>query len=104
MQFDESANGQIARVKPNEFFEIVLAEVRTAGYRWTLKGGPENQCTLVEEKSIPSAGAHGGAGKHHWRFRATASGSCQIDLQYGRTWEKSSEPAKTFQLKVEVRP
>ena len=103
MQFDESANGQIVVVKLNETFEIALPEVRTAGYRWRLNE-PANLCTLVEENSIPRTGVQGGDGKHSWKFRATSPGSCEIELQYARTWETSSEPAKTFQLKVEVRP
>lgn len=104
MRFDESANGQIAMVKRNEIFEIVLAEVRTAGYRWTLINEPASLCTLVEENSIPSAGAHGGADKHFWKFQPTSPGSCEIELQYARPWETSSGPAKTFHLRVEVRP
>ena len=103
MQFDESANGQVARVKPNQVFEIVLVEVRTAGYRWLLLHGSGSLCTLVAENSI-ATGVHGGAGKHVWQFRAASPGSCEIELKYARTWETSSEPAKTFRLKVEVQP
>jgi predicted secreted protein len=104
MQFDESANGQAAKLKENDLFEIALPEVRTAGYRWTLKSGRGAACTLVEETSSPSTGVHGGASQHCWKFRATSPGSCEIELHYARSWETSSEPAKTFRLKVEVRP
>jgi inhibitor of cysteine peptidase len=103
MQFDETANHQVVTVKANDEFSLTLPEVRTAGYGWTLKSNPSSGCTLLEENAEPNPDAVGGAGRHSWRFRATSPGTCDIELRYGRPWESSSEPAKTFQMKVQVR-
>jgi len=102
MQYNESANNQVVQVKPNDAFELVLPEVRTAGYRWTLKNF-EPTCTLLEETTQPNQAGIGGSGSHSWKFRASSPGVCEIELWYARPWEDSSEPAKTFRLKVQVR-
>jgi predicted secreted protein len=103
MQYDEGANNQLATLKVNDAFEVVLPETRTAGYRWTLKISPEPTCTLLQDTVQPSPAAGGGSGTRSWRFRATSTGVCEIELHYTRPWESSSEPAKTFRLKVQVR-
>ena len=102
MLFNESANNQVVKVRANDAFEIVLPEIRTAGYRWTLQAGAEPICRLLEETAQPNPGI-GGTGKHSWKFRAASPGECEIELHYTRPWESSSEPAKTFRLKVQVR-
>jgi predicted secreted protein len=103
MRFDETSNNQVVTVKANDEFSLTLPEARTAGYRWTLKAGSEPACTLLEETGEPNSAGVGGAGHHVWRFRGAAPGSCEIELHYARPWENSSEPAKTFRMKVEVR-
>ena len=104
MQYDEQANGRQVEMKIGEEFEVVLPEVRTAGYRWNLfeDGAPGLQ--LTGDDSQPSAGHVGGAGQHRWRFRAVAVGASEIRLRYARGWEESTEPARTFTLKVRVQP
>lgn len=103
MRYDESANNQVAKVKLDDTFELVLPESRTAGYRWTLQASHEPTCTLLEDTSQPNPAGMGGSGRHCWKFRATSPGECRIELHYARPWESSSEPAKIFRLKVQVR-
>jgi len=103
MQFNESANNRVVRLKMDDAFDIVLPETRTAGYRWILKDPHEPVCTLLEESARPNPAGAGGTGIHSWRFRAASPGMCEIELHYVRPWESSSEPAKTFRLKVQVR-
>jgi inhibitor of cysteine peptidase len=104
MQFDESANHRTVTVQVNDAFEIILPETRTTGYRWTLKTSPEAACKLLEDAAQPNPAGIGGAGHHSWKFRATSPGTCEIELHNARAWESSSEPAKTFRMKVQVRP
>ena len=101
MQLDESANGSEVEVSARSEFELSLPEAPTAGYRWFLKSG-EFDCSVVEF-SHAVTGRVGGAGTHLWRFRAPDSGTCSIVLEYKRSWDTSSEPARTFKLKVRVR-
>jgi inhibitor of cysteine peptidase len=103
MEFDERANGSEVELSPGEEFDLLLPETPTAGYRWRLKTGPGTECPLLESSHF-ATGKTGGTGTQAWRFRAPASGTCSIMLEYRRSWETSSEPARTFTLKVRVRP
>lgn len=98
--YDEHANGQEVEAKLNEEFEISLSETRTAGYRWTVENTGTPVCRLLEEASQSNSTGVGGSGKHVWRFEAVAAGTGEIKLRYGRPWENSPEPARTFVLKV----
>ena len=102
MRFDEKDNGRTVELKLNDEFEIVLAEVRTAGFRWSVEGFGKN-CQLVREESTANLKAVGGSGSHSFYFRAISSGACALEFQYGRSWEQASGPNRTFSLKVEVR-
>jgi predicted secreted protein len=102
MRFDEKDNGRTVEVKLNDEFEISLAEVRTAGFRWLVKDSGKNS-QLLREESTPNLKAVGGSGSHSFYFRATPTGASAVELQYGRSWEQASEPNRTFSLKVEVR-
>jgi predicted secreted protein len=103
MQYDEQANGHQVDAKLGEDFEVVLPETRTAGYRWKILQKGEPPVHLLEDNSRPSDTGVGGAGNHRWHFRAVAAGDSEIKLQYGRSWNESAEPARTFTLKVRVQ-
>jgi inhibitor of cysteine peptidase len=103
MQYTESDNGKQIDVRVDEEFEIALPETRTAGYRWIAKSKGEPQCQLVDDHSQPNTAGVGGSGTHNWRFRAVSPGTSQIGLQYARSWQHATEPAKTFTLTVRVR-
>ena len=103
MRYDEQANGTEITAHVNEDFEIVLPEIRTAGYRWTICENGEPVLQLTQEASLPNTAGVGGAGQHEWRFHAVSAGEVEIKFQYARSWQKSSEPARTFALKVRVQ-
>jgi len=103
-QFDETANGSEVEIPVGKEFALSLNETRTAGYRWTLKNRGEPSCVLLSEFFQPASGPTGGTGTHVWRFRTAAPGNCSLALEYGRSWESSSEPARAFGMKVRVRP
>jgi len=104
MQFDDAANGSEVELSAGDQFELSLRETRTAGYRWTFKSSGEPSCILLGESSQPVSARAGGTGTHLWRFRAVAPGNCLLALEYKRSWESSSEPARIFGMKVRVRP
>jgi predicted secreted protein len=100
--YDERTNGHEIEAKVSEEFEISLSETRTAGYRWTVENAGTPVCRLQEEASQGNSAGVGGSGKHVLRFEAVAAGTGEIKLRYGRPWENSAEPARTFVLKVRV--
>lgn len=102
MQFDENANGSEVEVSAGEEFDISLPGTPTAGYGWFLKSTGGAECAPIES-SHAATGKIGGTGTDLWHFHAPASGTCSIVLEYRRSWETSSEPARTFRLKVRVR-
>jgi len=98
--YDERTSGSEIEAKVNEEFEISLSETRTTGYRWTVESAGGPVCRLLDEETQPNSAGVGGTGKHVWRFEAVAAGAGEIKLSYGRPWENSAEPARTFVLKV----
>ena len=103
MQYGEQANGREVDAKLNDAFEVVLPEVRTAGYRWNIVNDGQPELQLSENTSQPNAARVGGAGQHRWRFQAVAAGASEIEIQYARSWDESAEPERTFTLKVRVQ-
>lgn len=103
MQYDKRTNGSQVEAKLNDEFEVVLPEVRTAGYRWRIVTAGEPPLQLLEDESQPNAARVGGAGQHRWLFRAIEAGTSEIQIRYARSWEQSPEPARTFSLKVRVQ-
>ena len=103
MKYGLEDDGREIEVRPQDEFEISLPETRTAGYRWKTERVADPACQLLKDES-EAAGAVGGTGSHHFHFRAVNAGSGEIKLHYGRSWEQEKGPAKTFILKVHVRP
>jgi len=103
MEYGEQANGREVDTKVNDNFEIVLPEVRTAGYRWNIEQNGEPAVQLLEDTTQPDAARPGSAGRHRWTFRAASAGDSEIKLQYSRSWESPVKPTRTFTLKVRVQ-
>jgi inhibitor of cysteine peptidase len=105
MVYDERADGRTVEALVGEEFEIELPEAPTAGYLWKLESDAARPvCQLVAENFRPRLPGVGGRGVHHWRFRGVSPGTGEIQILYGRPWQNSTGPAKTFTLKVQVRP
>lgn len=104
MQYDERANGQEIEATLKEEFEISLSETRTAGYHWAATSTGAPVCRLLEDATRPNSPGVGGSGQHVWHFRVIAAGTGEIEFHYRRPWENSVQPARTFALKVRVRP
>lgn len=104
MKFGLEDDGREIEVRPRDEFEIQVPETRTAGYRWRAKRVADPACEMVSERSETAPGKVGGSGSHHFFFRALTAGTAEIELHYGRSWEQDQGPAKTFRLKVHVRP
>jgi predicted secreted protein len=101
-RLDETANGRESKFRVGELFEIVLAETRTTGFKWAIEKSGKPVCALVSESSEAPGGPPGQAGTHFWQFRAAQIGSTTIVLHSRRAWEARAEPARVFQLQVEV--
>lgn len=102
IEVGESANGQGIELRLHQTLRVTLPEIRTAGFRWNLRALRKRVCSLVKEDLEPPAGATGGAGKHHWEFRADEVGTAEILIEYSRPWERAAAPARSFLISVRV--
>lgn len=102
MQYDEHSEGSEIKLALNNEFEVVLPEIRTAGYHWVIAEKGEPMLKLLLETMTPSPAGVGGSGKRLWRFRAVSAGETELKFEYRRPWQESEEPARAFSLKVHV--
>jgi inhibitor of cysteine peptidase len=108
LRADESYNGRTVTLAAGELLEIALAENPTTGYRWhpleVATAGANPTCLPVKDSYEPGrARVAGQGGIHRWQFQAAESGSCTIELEYRRSWQKGTPPERTFRIHVEVR-
>ena len=102
IEVGERENGEQIELSLHEALRVTLPEVRTAGFRWTLRVPEQPVCSLVKEHFDPPAAPPGGTGKHYWEFRAERAGTAQIVIEYARLWERTSAPARSFSFSVHV--
>ena len=102
IEIGESANGREIELRLHQTLRVTLPEVRTAGFRWNLRALRKGVCSVAKEYLEPSAGAAGGAGRHHWEFQAEEVGTSEILIEYTRPWERTSAPERSFLISVRV--
>ena len=102
LEIGEPADGQVIEIRVHQTLRIVLPEVRTAGFRWTLRALRTSVCSVAKEDFDPPAGAAGGAGRRHWELRAEEVGTAEILIEYGRPWEHGA-PARSYSVSIRVR-
>ena len=86
---------------------LTLETNPTTGYSWQLGEFDEAVLKLELYKYVPRehvAGQMGVGGEAIWYFQAQSPGTTILHLEYTRSWEEDVEPAKTFTVRVVVRP
>jgi inhibitor of cysteine peptidase len=101
--FTASETGRSASLRKGESFEISLPENPSTGFRWKITETGEPVSTMTGNDFHPSTGV-GGEGVHRWRFRTVRVGESEIRMVLQRSWELSAEPARSFTLRVVVKP
>jgi len=99
MRVDETANGNEIRMKVGETLEVVLAETRTAGYRWNVASDGAPVCRLERDRLEAPSATPGAPARHTWTFTAAQAGAAAIELAYARSFG-SAEAARRFTLRV----
>jgi inhibitor of cysteine peptidase len=56
-----------------------------------------------EKRFVEDSKLHGAGGIATYTFEAAAVGTAELRLAYSRPWEKDTEPAERFALKVTVK-
>lgn len=107
MQIDDSYHGREVSLQVGDTLAITLSENLSTGFRWTIP--PElrprfgNVLRESEEKAQGEAAPPGKPGSRTLLFEAVAAGTGELELHYRRPWETGAAPARTFQLRVQVR-
>jgi inhibitor of cysteine peptidase len=104
-EVDESQSNALLEVACGDAVEVRLTENATTGFRWRIKAAGSPALDLEDDRTVPGAKNRPGAGgARRLRFRAASAGSATIELAYGRRVPANAEPAKTFVLRIRVRP
>ena len=103
IEIGESWNGKQVEVSLHQRFRVILAEARTAGFRWYRVPSKAELISPIED-GIAQAPIErvGGTITHHWDFRADTTGLHEIVFEYKRTWETQAAPTRTFSVTVRV--
>lgn len=84
---------------------VTLDSNATTGFKWQLAIKP-NQNVVRFAKSVydaPSEAIPGRGGTETWTFTAAGKGSTSVTLNYARSWEKNTPPARTQSFDVAVK-
>jgi predicted secreted protein len=96
----------VGSTKVGDSFIIKLKANHTTGYSWALSG--QEDPSLVEKVSNDylndphEPGMVGVGGVERWTFRALKKGTIVLSFNYGRPWEKNTEPAMKQSFKVMI--
>jgi predicted secreted protein len=98
----EHQDGQQIDVLRGQTLRVSLPEVRTAGFRWSLRTSTQRILTPLGDDLDSVSAATGGAAQHHWDFRAEAAGTTELVFEYDRPWARAAGAARTFTVAVRV--
>jgi inhibitor of cysteine peptidase len=99
---DDNALFELAR---GDAIDLRLRENATTGFRWRIKDAGAPVLGLEQDLAAPGPKNRPGAGgSRRLLFRAATEGSTTIELAYARGVPANAEPARTFVLRVRVRP
>ncbi|HEY4949321.1 MAG TPA: protease inhibitor I42 family protein [Candidatus Acidoferrales bacterium] len=98
----EHQNGQQVELLLGHTLRVTLPEVRTAGFRWSLRTSSERILAPVADDTSAVSTALGSAAQHHWDFQAEKVGTTELVFEYDRPWTRAAAAARTFSVSVRV--
>jgi len=100
---DDSMNGQTITVNAGATFEVSLAGNPTTGYNWYAANLDETILSQSGEADFKAdSSAIGAGGIITNSFKAEATGTTTLTLEYKRAWETDVEPIQLFTITVVV--
>jgi inhibitor of cysteine peptidase len=104
LQLTEEDDGRTVQVNSGGGLEVTLEGNPTTGFLWEVASEDLAVLQAVGESEFKAnSTAIGSPGKVSLRFEAVRRGEVLLKLIYHRPFEKDTPPAKTFEVKVEVR-
>jgi predicted secreted protein len=102
VEVNEHQNGQQIELRQGQPLRVTLPEVRTAGFRWSLRTSSQQILTPLGDDSDATPATTGGAAQHHWNFRAAEAGTTELVFEYDRPWARAAQAARAFSVSVRV--
>jgi predicted secreted protein len=102
VEVGEQQNGQQIELLQGQTLRVTLPEVRTAGFRWSLRTSSQHLLVPLADDLDSTSAATGGAAQHHWNFRAEGVGTTELVFEYDRPWARAAAAARTFSVSVQV--
>ena len=102
VEVSEHQNGQQIEMNPQQTLRVTLPEVRTAGFRWSLRASSQHILVPLGDELDSTSSATGGAATHHWDFRAAVAGTTELIFEYDRPWARAAVAARTFTVSIRV--
>jgi inhibitor of cysteine peptidase len=104
LQLTEEDDGRTVQMNSDGGLEVTLDGNPTTGFLWEVASEDLAVLQAVGENEFKAnSTAIGSPGKVTLRFEAVKRGEVFLKLIYHRPFEKDTPPAKTFEVKVEVR-
>jgi inhibitor of cysteine peptidase len=103
----QKENGREVELMAGETFQVSLPENPTTGYRWTVYGSSATLVGLEKEEydapgEDPARPMLGRGGTRVLTFKAAEPGAVELVLRLRRSWEKESEFAASFSVKLKI--
>lgn len=98
-------NGKDVDLTSGGVLVVSLSSNPSTGYRWAVAGDPSPMKLqkVSFRKKTGSSQMPGAPGVQVFRFTANSAGMATLTLNYSRSWEYNVAPAKTFNVRVNVR-
>jgi predicted secreted protein len=102
VEVGEHQNGHQIELQQGQTLRVALSEVRTAGFRWSLRTSSQQILTPLADETAADSATAGGAAQRHWDFRAEVPGRTDLFFEYDRPWARAAAAARTFSVSVRV--
>jgi inhibitor of cysteine peptidase len=103
MQLADEDNGKTIELKVGDTMEIALQGNPTTGYQWQVESFDTAVLEAVgDPEYTPDTDAIGSGGVFVFHFKALATGTTPLQLEYLRVWDTSVPPVELFTLNVVI--
>ena len=93
--------GSTISARVGDMIAVVLPEVPTSGYRWSLENSSDDELEPVDSAFHPSEGSGlDGGGTRVFRFEVRGKGRAHIRLKLWRAWEGERSIRERFEAWV----
>jgi inhibitor of cysteine peptidase len=102
-KLSEESGGQTIQMKKGDTLSVRLKAQPGTGYGWSVKTpDPPLLNQMGDMKRDPLGGMPGAYEYQVFLFGAQQEGTCVLELDYLRPWEKDKPPARVFRVTIQI--